>query len=148
MYRFVDQPLQGQSEGARFLIWATRHWVAAAVQGRCVCHTLNATFSTMRVDAALDDFHLAMRTLCNNPLIPLRFGALDRPEITEHEAILAATALAAVERGEADVKEVARQLVHADMAALFASSFTRVATIFANAELAFEVAAGEQRPGR
>jgi hypothetical protein len=132
----VDQ----QESGTRFLIWAMRQWVSAAVEGRCACHALHAAFTGVRAERAVDDFHLAMRTLCNNVLAPLRFGALDRAEITEHEAVLVATAIATAERDEAEVKAIARQLVHADMAAPFAGALASVIQTFAAAGLSFGVA--------
>ncbi len=138
MYRFVDQPLDSQVDGPRFLIWAMRRWVVAAVEGRCACHMLQAAFTGMRVERAVDDFHLTMRTLCNNTRVALRFGAVDRREITEHEAVLLATAIAAARGDEAEVKEIARQLVHADMAALFARAFSGVARAFTGAGLPFD----------
>ncbi len=137
MYRFVDQPLDRQADGAHFLVWAMRRWVVAAVEGRCACHRLDAAFTGLRVARAVDDFHLAMRTLCNNTLIPLRFGAVDRLEITEHEAVLIATAIAVAESDEVAVAAIARQLVHADMAPLFARLFTGLARTFTCAGLYF-----------
>jgi hypothetical protein len=138
MYRFVDQPLDKQVDGPRFLIWAMRRWVAAAVDGRCACHTLRTGFAGMRVGPAIDDFHVAMRALCNNARVSLRFGAVDRLDITEHEAVLVATAIAAARGDEAEVTAIARQLVHADMAVVFARSFGGVAQAFAGAGLALD----------
>jgi hypothetical protein len=127
LYRFVDQPLDRQDHGTRFLVWALRQWVAAAVDGRCACHTLCVAFAGIGIADAVDDFHIAMSTLCNNARIALRFGAIDRPQISEHEAILVALTLSAAQRGEADVKAVAGQLVHPDMALLLARSLAGVA---------------------
>jgi len=145
MYRFVDQPLDSQPDGARFLIWAMRQWVVAAVDGRCACGVLRAAFVGMGVERAAGDFHVAMRTLCNNTLIPLRFGAVDRVDITEHEAVLIATAVAVAERDDAAMAAIARQLVHADRAARFARSFAGVAGAFTGAGLPF--AAPVNSPG-
>jgi hypothetical protein len=138
MYRFVDQPLDRQVDGPRFLIWAMRRWVAAAVEGRCACHTLQTAFAGMRMEQAIDDFHVAMRTLCNNARVSLRFGAVDRLDITEHEAVLVATAIAAARGDDTEVTGIARQLVHADMAVVFARSFSGVARAFAQAGLALD----------
>lgn len=143
MYQFVDQSLDSQEQGARFLVWAMRQWVQAAVQGRCACHMLCAAFTGVGVDEALDDFHIAMRTLCNNALAPLRFGAVERAEITEHEAILVATVLAGSDREEAAMRDIARQLVHADMAVLLARTLAGVGRRFAEAGLV-----GAARKGR
>jgi hypothetical protein len=148
MYRFVDQPLDKQGDGPRFLIWAMRQWVVAAVDGRCACHRLHAAFAGLRVERAVDDFHIAMRTLCNNARVPLRFGAVDRLEITEHEAVLVAMAIMATERDEAEVKAIARQLVHADMVTLFVRALAGVARTFAHAGLTFGASVNGPAPGR
>lgn len=135
MYRFVDQPLEAQDEGTRFLVWAMRQWVAAALDGRCACHTLCGAFAVLGVADAIDDFHIAMRTLCNNARVPLRFGAVDRELISEHEAILVALTHSAAWREERAVTAVARQLVHPDMAALLARSLAAVARSMARGGL-------------
>lgn len=134
MYQFVDQSLDKQDQGARFLVWAMRQWVQAAVQGRCACHMLCAAFTGAGVGGALDDFHIAMQTLCNNALAPLRFGAVERAEISEHEAILVATVLTGPRREDA-MRDIARQLVHADMAMLLARSLAGIGRRFAEAGL-------------
>lgn len=116
MYRFIDARLSDQPPAVRILVLAMRHWVIGAVNGRCVCHVVGCAFRSLKLEPALDDFHLAMRTLYNNALVSLTFGSFDRSTITEHEAILLGALAAASEAENGSLQAVSRGLVHADMA--------------------------------
>jgi hypothetical protein len=127
MYRFIDARLCDQSPAVRILVLAMRHWVIGAVNGRCVCHVVGCAFRSLKLDPALDDFHLAMRTLYNNALVSLTFGSFDRSTITEHEAILLGALAAASEAENGSLQAVSRGLVHADMAPVLAQALVSLA---------------------
>ncbi|TIX51695.1 hypothetical protein [Alteraurantiacibacter aquimixticola] len=146
MYEFVDSPLYRLEPGARFFIWSTREWMNAASSRRCVCGVIGGAFAAHGVGEATDHFHLAMRTMFQNALVPLYFGCRNRETVTEHEAVLLA-ALGHASEGVEPVKEVARGLVHADMAPVLAHALRSVASIFDQAGRSFgPVRHGLDRP--
>lgn len=127
MYRFIDSRLCDQPPAVRILVMAMRHWVIGAVNGRCVCHVIGCAFRSLGLAPALDDFHLAMRTLYNNALVPLTFGSFDRSTITEHEAILLGALAAAGDPERGNLRAISRSLVHADMAPALAQALVSLA---------------------
>ena len=127
MYRFIDARLCDQPPAVRILVLAMRHWVIGAVNGRCVCHVVGCAFRSLNLEPALDDFHLAMRTLYNNALVSLTFGSFDRSTITEHEAILLGALAAASEAENGSLQAVSRGLVHADMAPVLTQALASLA---------------------
>ena len=135
MYELVDRPVRDQERGVRLCVWAMRHWVRAALDGRCVCHAIGAEFEAAGAAKASAPFHAAMRTLCGNARIPLRFGCLDRLAITEHEAIVLAAASAAVEGRRHDRDAIARWLVFPDLAPALAAALTSFADALTAADL-------------
>lgn len=135
MYAFVDRAVDEQNRGVQFLVWSMRQWMKGAVERRCVCRAIGVAFETVGMDQAVDAFHLAMRTICNNAAAPLRFGAVDRPSITEHEAILLAAAAAAEEGQEPVVRAIADALVRAEAAGVLVASLSAVVSAFVDAGL-------------
>lgn len=126
MYDYIDSPVSRLEPGARFFIWSARQWVRAAASGRCVCGVIGGAFQSFRVPEATDHFHLVMRTIYQNALVPLYFGSPERETVTEHEAVLLG-ALQMATAGPMNVVPVARGFVHADMAPILARSLERVA---------------------
>lgn len=116
-------------------VWAMRQWFRAAVDGRCVCHVISGAFGIAGVARAAVPFHVAMRTLHGNARIPLQFGSIGRPSITETEALIVEAAAAAAQGRTGDLRAVARGLVFPDMAAVLARSLASVAVVFAEADL-------------
>jgi hypothetical protein len=135
MCAFVDRPISEQDRYVQLCVWAMRQWIKAAVDGRCVCHVISGAFGTAGVARAAAPFHVAMRTLYGNARIPLQFGSIDRPSITESEALIVEAAAAAAEGRTEDLRAVARGLVFPDMAAVLARSLASVAAAFAEADL-------------
>lgn len=137
MHELIDRPVREQAAGVRLCVWAMRQWVRAALDGKCVCHVIAAEFEGTNAARASVPFHEAMRTLCSNARVALRFGCVDRLAITEHEAIILAAATAAAEGRRQDLQAIARWLVFPDFAPALAASLTSVAEAFAAADIAF-----------
>jgi hypothetical protein len=142
MYRFIDARLCDQPPAVRILVLAMRHWIIGAVNGRCVCHVVGCAFRSLKLEPALDDFHLAMRTLYNNALVSLTFGSFDRSTITEHEAILLGALAAAGEARSSSIQAVSRGLVHADMAPALTQALASLAGHLESANHALPQARG------
>lgn len=90
MYRFVDQPVDRIADGSHFLLWAMRAWVRAAGQERCPAVALASSFTRMSALEVLDDFHGLMLACHVHRTVPLTFGTVHAPRITETEAIMLA----------------------------------------------------------
>lgn len=147
MYRFVDRPVDSQERGAQLLLWSVRQWIKAAIEGRCICGTISSAFSSCEVGEATDAFHLAMRTLCSNARWPLQFGSLDRELVVEQEAILLACIVAAQEQHDAALEALSRQIVHVDMAPVFANALRVIAKSFREAGLRVAPQAHDAKSG-
>ncbi len=143
MYEFIDRPVYQQTEGVRLLVWGMRRWVRAAREERCVCRFLASVFETAGVPKAAAPLAATMRILVGNMLVPLRFGAIEHPVITEHEAVLLGALVTASQGEGGRCHTMARLLVHADMAPALASSLIGFAQALAEAgvQLAPEVRA-------
>lgn len=138
MYAFVDRPISEQDRGVQLCVWAMRQWMGAALDGRCVCHVLAASFAAADVPRAAAPFHLGMQALFGNARIPLRFGSIGRPSITESEAMIVEAIGAAIQGRAEDLHAVARGLVFPDMAAVPIRSLATVAAVFAEASLSLD----------
>lgn len=145
MYQYVDHRISELDLGAQLLTWGARQWITAACNGRCVCGVIKGAFTSFHIQGAVEPFHLAMRTLYHNALTPLYFGSVEREWVTEHEAIILGAALTSLNGRDDDLKAVARSLVHADMAPVFARSLGLVASEWKKAGMSFDIA--KQKPG-
>lgn len=88
MYSFVDQPVESLCNGARFLLWAMRGWVAAAERGQCPPQVLHRGFVAVEARGALPDFHIVMSLLGGDAVETLLLAPMPCLQISEDEAIL------------------------------------------------------------
>lgn len=130
MTQLTNLPLDCQSQGVQLFTVAVRRWVKAAVNGQCVCHVIGDAFRAAGLEAASPPFHAAMQTLCQNARAPLRFGTVDRPNLSEHEAKLIEALTAASGERLHDLRRIAHDLVFPDLAPAFAGFLEAVAKAF------------------
>jgi hypothetical protein len=88
MYAFVDRPVESLSNSGRFLLWAMRGWVHAAVKGACPPQALRQGFAVTGALPALPDFHIAMALIRSRASAILALAPMPCPRVSEHEAIL------------------------------------------------------------
>lgn len=140
MYEFVDRPLARQDRGAQLFVWAMRQWAGAALDGRCVCRLVDCAFRSANLCGAAEPLHHGMRALCHHGRTPMRFGAVQRASVTEHEAILLSALIAAGAGGDHAVDAMCDMLVESSAAPALATSLRALARAFARAELGFVAA--------
>ena len=135
MYEFVDRPLARQGRGAQLFVWAMRQWAGAALDGRCVCRLVDCAFRSADLRRAAEPLHDGMRALCHHGRTPMRFGAVQRACVTEHEAILLSALVAADAGRDHAVDAICDMLVDSPAAPALANSLKALARAFADAEL-------------
>jgi len=140
MYEFVDRSLARQDRGVQLFVWAMRQWAAAAVEGRCVCRIVDCAFRSADLRGAVEPLHRAMRALCHHGRTPMRFGAVQRASVTEHEAILLSALVAAQAGRDRAVDVLCDMLVEASAAPTLSAGLRTLARAFADAELGFAAA--------
>jgi len=140
MYEFVDRSLARQDRGARLFVWAMRQWAGAALDGRCVCRLVDCAFRSANLCGATEPLHYGMRALCHNGRTPMRFGAVQRASVTEHEAILLSALIAAGRGRDEAVHAICDMMVESSAAPALAASLKALAQAFADAELGFAAA--------
>ncbi|WP_260580917.1 hypothetical protein [Sphingopyxis sp. PET50] len=88
MYAFVDRPVDSLCNGGRFLLWAMRGWVGAAMRGACPPQALHRGFGAVHARAALPDFHVAMALLASDGRDCLALSPMACRRVGEDEAVL------------------------------------------------------------
>ncbi len=140
MYEFVDRPLARQDRGVQLFVWAMRQWATAAIDGRCVCRLVDCAFRSADLRGATEPLHQGMRALCHHGRTPMRFGAVERTSVTEHEAILLSALVAADHGRDQAVDAICEALVDLSAAPALAASLKALAGAFADARLGFAAA--------
>lgn len=90
MYDFIDRPVESLGNSGRFLLWALRGWVHAAVQGACPPAALHRGFAHVNALSALPDFHAALALLNADARETLSLAPAGCSRIAEDEALLLA----------------------------------------------------------
>lgn len=142
MYDFVDRPLVRQARGVQLFVWAMRQWAAAALDGRCVCRLVACAFHTAELKDATEPLQRAMHALCHHGRTSMRFGAVQRAAITEHEAILLSALVAADAGQRRTLDTICGALVEPAAAPVLAASLQTLSGAFAEAELGFAAVNG------
>lgn len=140
MYDFVDRPLARQDRGVQLFVWAMRQWAGAALDGRCVCRLVDCAFRSADLRGAAEPLHHGMRALCHHGRTPMRFGAVQRASVTEHEAILLSAMIAANDGRDRAVDVICDMMVQSSAAPVLSASLKTLARAFADAELGFAAA--------
>lgn len=92
MYQFVDRPLASLDDGARFLVWAMRGWVAAIGTSRCPGTVIATPFARLNMLSGLQPFLRSMALLNRHGLEQMKFCSTRCTHVSEHEAILLSVA--------------------------------------------------------
>lgn len=121
----------------QLFVWAMRQWAAAALDGRCICRLVDCAFRSADLRGAAEPLHHGMRALCHHGRTPMRFGAVQRASVTEHEAILLSALIAAGDGCDAAVDAVCDMMVESAAAPGLSASLKALARAFADAELGF-----------
>lgn len=111
MYDFVDRPVESLNKGGRLLVWAMRHWVRGASEGRCPCGDVGPVFHKWNLMAGFPHFHLMMALLNRHALDKLRFGAVEAEPVSEDEAILLSLIRVARDEEPGRMRDMAGRMV-------------------------------------
>lgn len=88
MYQYLDQSLATLEDGARFLVRAMRHWVAAAGGRRCAASHVAPAFAKCGIIDGLVPFLRMMALVNRHGLETFGFAPIQCDRVTEHEALM------------------------------------------------------------
>ncbi|KHL25849.1 hypothetical protein PK98_04395 [Croceibacterium mercuriale] len=142
MYDFIDRPLVRQDRNVQLFVWSMRQWASAALDGRCVCRLVSCAFRSAELKDAVEPLHQAMHALCHHGHTSMRFGAVQRSAITEHEAILLSALIAAGNGQHRTLDTICTALVTSEAAPVLSASLQALSGAFADAELGFATVNG------
>lgn len=88
MYDFVDRPVARLGAGGRFLLWAMRGWIHAAIGGQCPPGAIAPAFARHGVLPALPHLHSFLAELNRRATRKISFSPLAHDRIGDDEAVL------------------------------------------------------------
>jgi hypothetical protein len=131
MYRYVDRPLSGLDEGARFLVWSMRAWVTAIGRKHCPARMLAPAFAKWRMIGGLQPFHRTMLLFNRDGLETFSFCSLSCPHVSEHEALILELVTSLRDRGPVATRETLAMLIAEDGIGDMLDSLSRLGAVLA-----------------
>ncbi len=88
MYAFLDRQASELDPGSRLLLNVMRKWVLAVAARQCPTQQIIPVLSMAGAPPLAGKLHFVMQLLHKNGNQPMKFGQLEKPRITEAEALM------------------------------------------------------------
>lgn len=88
MYAFLDRQVSELDSGSRLLLNVMRNWVLAVAERQCPTQRIIPVLAVEGAPPLAGMLHFVMQLLHRNGNQPMIFGRLEKPRITEAEALM------------------------------------------------------------
>lgn len=88
MYAFLDRQVAEMDPGSELLLQVMRAWVLAVAARRCPTQRIMPILSEAGAPPLAGKLHFVMQLLHKNGNQPMKFGQMEKPRITEAEALM------------------------------------------------------------